>query len=49
MKRVSGDDDLGGPVGAQAPHRSEPVLELAVVGLDRVVGVPLDVVPGRRD
>jgi hypothetical protein len=25
------------------------VLELAVVSLDRVVGVPLDMVPGRRD
>jgi len=25
---VAGDDDLGGPVGAQAAHRSEPVLEL---------------------
>ena len=29
---VPGDDRLCGPVGAQPAHRSEPVLELAVVG-----------------
>jgi hypothetical protein len=32
-----------------ASHRSEPVLELAVVGLDAVVGVAFDVVPRRRN
>jgi hypothetical protein len=42
---VSGDDDLGCDVCSQAPHRSEPVLEPAVIGFDRVVGVLLDVMP----
>jgi len=46
---VSGDDCLCGAVGAQPSHRSEPVLELAVVGFHPVVGVAFDVVPRRRD
>jgi hypothetical protein len=46
---VSGDDRLRGPVRSQAAHRSEPVLELTVIGLDRIVGVPLNVMPRRRD
>jgi hypothetical protein len=35
-------------VGSQSAHRSRPVFESAVVGLDRVVGVLLDAVPGGR-
>ena len=46
---VPGDDRLRGPVRAQAAHRSEPVLELTVIGLDRIVRVPFDVMPRRRD
>ncbi|WP_243710129.1 hypothetical protein [Micromonospora sp. KC213] len=46
---VAGDDRLGGAVGTESAYRSEPVLELAVVGLDRIVGMPFDVVPRRRD
>jgi hypothetical protein len=42
---VSGDDDAGCSVGAQAAHRSQTVLELAVISFDPVVGVSLDVVP----
>jgi hypothetical protein len=41
----SGDDDGRGAVGALAAHGSESVFELAVVGLDPVVGPPLDGVP----
>jgi hypothetical protein len=48
LQRVAGDDGLGGLGGAQPAHRSERVLELAVVGLDRLVRVRLDVMPGRR-
>ncbi|WP_425413164.1 hypothetical protein [Micromonospora matsumotoense] len=46
---MAGDDRLGGAVGTKSAHRSEPVLELAVISLDRTVRVPLDVVPRRRD
>ena len=46
---VPGDDHLGCSIGEQPAHRSEPVFELAVVGLDEVVGVLLDVVPGRGE
>jgi hypothetical protein len=45
--RAAGFDALD--VGPKSAHRSEPVFELAVVGLDRVVGILLDVVPRRRD
>jgi hypothetical protein len=44
----SGDDDRGGAVGTQSSHGSQPVFEPAVVGLDPVVGVLLDVMPRRR-
>ena len=46
---VPGDDHLCGLVRSQPAHRSEPVFELAVIGLDRIVRVPLDVMPRRRD
>jgi len=42
---VSSDDDTSCSVGAQPAHRAQPVFELAVVGFDPVVGIPLDVVP----
>jgi hypothetical protein len=48
-ERMAGDDDLCGAVGAQPALRYQPVFELAVVGLDRVGGVPFDEVPGRVD
>lgn len=44
---VPGDHDLRGPISLQSAHRSEPALELTVVGFDRVVRVLLDVVPRR--
>ena len=46
---VPGDDHLRGTFGPQATHRPEPVFQSAVVGLDRVIREPLDVMPGRRD
>ena len=46
---MPGDDHLRGPVGLQPAHRSESVFELAVIGLDRIVRVSLDVMPRRRD
>src|SRR5262249_36844354 len=46
---VPADDRLRGPVRAQAAHRSEPVLELTVIGPDWIVGMPLNVMPRRRD
>jgi hypothetical protein len=48
-ERVSGDDHLGGSICLQAAHRSQSVFELAVIGFDRDVGVPFDVMPRRRD
>jgi hypothetical protein len=45
---MPGDDRLGASIGLEPAHRSEPVLEVAVVGLDRVVRVLLDVMPRRR-
>jgi hypothetical protein len=49
LESVPGDDRLPGPSGSQAAHRSEPVLELAVICFDRIVSVPFDVMPRRRD
>jgi hypothetical protein len=46
---MSGNDRLGGSIGAKSARGSQPVLEPAVVGLDRVVRVRLDVVPCLRD
>src|SRR4051794_20443986 len=43
-ERVPGNDHLSGAVGPQPAHRSQPVLESAVIGLDRVVGIPLDMI-----
>ena len=37
------------PIRSQPAHRSQPMFELAVIGLDRIVGVPFDVMPRRRD
>jgi hypothetical protein len=47
LEGVPRDDYLRGPSGLNAAHRPEPLLELAVISLYRVVGVPLDVMPGR--
>jgi hypothetical protein len=44
-ERVTGDDRLCGPVRAQAAHRSEPALQLDVLGLDPVVGIAFNAVP----
>jgi hypothetical protein len=44
---VTGDDHLRGPVGSVT--RASAVFESAVIGPDRIVRVPLDVVPRRRD
>jgi hypothetical protein len=45
---VTGNDHLRGPIRSEPAHRSEPVLELTVVSLDRIVGIPFDVMPRRR-
>src|SRR4051812_31670862 len=45
---MSGDDHLRCLVRPQSAHGSQPVFELAVVSLDRIVGVLLDVMPSRR-
>ena len=40
------------PSGAilfETPHRSQPGFETSVIALDGVVGVTLDVMPGRRN
>jgi hypothetical protein len=42
---VPGDDRLRRLVGSQAAHRSEPVFELTVISLDRIVRMPLDSTP----
>jgi hypothetical protein len=44
---MSGDDDAGCSVRALPAHRPHSLLELAVVGLDRVVRILLDVIPRR--
>jgi hypothetical protein len=44
---MSGDHDPGAAVLLHAPHRPQPCLETAVVGLNAVVGVPIGAVPGR--
>jgi hypothetical protein len=46
---VPGDDRLSGVVGMESALRSEPLFELAVIGLDPVVGVAFDVMPRRWD
>jgi hypothetical protein len=46
---VHGDDHLRGPIRSEAAHRPEPVLELTVICLDRIVRVAFDVVSRRRD
>jgi len=40
---VPGDDNLRRAVRAEPAHRSQPVFQTAVIGLDRVVGTTLDV------
>jgi len=42
---VPGDDHLCGSICSESAHGSEPVFELAVIGFDRVVSMPFDVVP----
>ncbi len=44
---VPGDDHLRCSI-LQSAHRSEPALELAVIGLDRVVRVLIDMMPCGR-
>src|SRR6266545_5528417 len=44
---VRGDDDPGGTVPLQPPHRSKPGLQASVVGLEWVVGIDLRVMEGR--
>jgi hypothetical protein len=46
---VPGGQDPRGPVAFESAHRPQPGLQPAMVGLDRVVGVPLDSVQSRRD
>ena len=45
---VRGDDDPGGTVSLQPPHRSKSSLQASVVGLERVVRMDLRVMEGRR-
>ena len=47
-ERVPGGEDPQPGHGLDPAHRAQPPFQLRVVGLDPVVGVPLDVVPGRR-
>jgi hypothetical protein len=46
---VLGDDHPSRPIGLESAHRSQSALELAVIGLDRIVLVLLDAVPGRGE
>ena len=46
---VPGDHHLCGAIRLESPHRSQPALELTVIGFYRIVGVLLDVVPRGRD
>jgi hypothetical protein len=39
---VPSREDSRGPVAFESAHRPEPGFESAVIGLDRVIGVPLD-------
>jgi 2'-5' RNA ligase len=48
-KSVSNDDHLRGPIRSESTHRSEPVLELAVICFDWIVRMPFNVMPRRRD
>jgi hypothetical protein len=34
---------------SQPAHRSQPVFQLAVIGFDRIIGIPFDVVPRLRN
>jgi hypothetical protein len=45
---MSGNDDPGAAVLFEAAHRTQPRLQLAVVALHPIVGVPVGTVPGRR-
>jgi hypothetical protein len=45
---VPGDDDPGTAVLLEAPHRSQPRLQPAVISLDTVVAIPLGAVPRHR-
>jgi hypothetical protein len=46
---MSGDNHDRGAVVAQMPQRTQPPLELAVVGFSAVVSVLLAVMPRRRN
>jgi hypothetical protein len=48
-ERVTGSQDPRGPVTLESAHRPQPRFQPAVIGLDRVVRVPLDSVQRRRD
>ena len=48
-ERMAGHDDPGGTISFQPSHRSKPGLQAPVVGLERVVGVGLRVMEGRRE
>jgi hypothetical protein len=41
-ERVTGGQDPRGPVALQAAHRPQPGFQPPVIGLDRVVRIPLD-------
>jgi hypothetical protein len=41
-ERVAGSQDPCGPVPLQAAHRPQPRFQPAMIGLDRVVRIPLD-------
>ena len=45
---VRGDDDPGGTVSLQSSHGAKSSLQASVVGLERVVGMDLGVMEGRR-
>jgi len=45
---VRGEDERGSAVALQPSHRSKSGLQASVVGLERVVGVGLRVMEGRR-
>jgi hypothetical protein len=46
---MPGDDDPGGAISLQPPHRPESSLQPSVVGLEPIVGVDLRVMEGGRE
>jgi len=47
--RQPSDDNLSAAIGCVTSHGSQPVFEAAVVSLDPVIPILLDVVPGGRN